>query len=153
MKWNLARAPTSNVGGGGWRLSRGSPYWLPQSALRLAFTAARIDSSEPGLPLSKMPACGRSPLPRPMGSVKPEGVPPLNACLHRCQNRCRLQGRRSHRWRLHEPCCLYFEFGTHFRPLSRADTKFNPTFWALDQSEFKFGVSTLFGCEEKRMQS
>ena len=31
----------------------------------------------------------------------------------------------------------YFEFGTHFRVLSRAETKFNPTLWAGDQSEFK----------------
>ena len=28
-----------------------------------------------------------------------------------------------------------------------------PTLWALDQPEFKFGVATLWGCEEKRMQS
>ena len=26
-----------------------------------------------------------------MGTVKPEWVPPLNACLHKCQNPCRLQ--------------------------------------------------------------
>ena len=43
---------------------------------------------------------------RTMGTVKPEWVPPLNACLHKCQNPCHLQGRRSPRWRLHEPCCL-----------------------------------------------
>jgi hypothetical protein len=47
----------------------------------------------------------------------------------------------------------YFEFGTDFRVLSRAHTKFNPTLWVREQSEFKFGISTLFSCEEKRMQS
>ena len=47
----------------------------------------------------------------------------------------------------------YFEIGTDFRVLYRAYTKFNPTLWAREQSEFKFRISTLFGCEEKRVQS
>ena len=47
----------------------------------------------------------------------------------------------------------YLEFSTHFGVLSRAYTQFNPTLWACDQLQFKFGVSALFGCEEKRMQS
>ena len=92
-------------------------------------------------------------MPRLMGRVKPEGVPLLNACLHRCQNPCRLQGRRSHRWRLQNHVASNFEFGTHFRVPSRADTKLNPTLWIRGQLEFKFGVPTFLGCEEKRMQS
>jgi hypothetical protein len=46
----------------------------------------------------------------------------------------------------------YIEFGSHFGVPSRADTKFNPAFWARDQFQFKIFVSTLFGVEKKRMK-
>ena len=86
-----------------------------------------------------------------MGTVKPELVPPLTACLSKihivCRNDARIAGGYTHH------VASYFKFGTHFRVPSRADTKFNPILWAPDQSEFKFGESTLLGCEEKRMQS
>jgi hypothetical protein len=52
---------------------------------------------------------------RPMGTVKPEWVPPLTACLHRFQNPSRLQGRRSHLWRLHESCCLLLRIWHRFQ--------------------------------------
>jgi hypothetical protein len=46
----------------------------------------------------------------------------------------------------------HVELGTQFGVPSRTDTKLNLAVWARHQLQIKFGVSALFGCEEKRMK-